>query len=102
MEAEEIKAPASHLQVHYPGLGRLRLQAETGQQASQALQRPFGLAAGPAHDGRIVGITHQDPVLLVPCPVEPVQVDVAEDGTYHPTLWGPGDRPPKLPVLHYS
>jgi len=65
-------------------------QAESGQQAGQALQRPLSLTAGPAHDDRVVGITHQDPVLLVPCPVKLVQVDVAEDGTYHPTLWGSG------------
>jgi hypothetical protein len=42
--------------VHDADLGRLRLQAETGQQARQALQRLLGLAAGPAQDDQIIGL----------------------------------------------
>jgi hypothetical protein len=35
VKAEEIKTPASFLQMDDPGLGRLRLQAESGQQVRQ-------------------------------------------------------------------
>ena len=55
-------------------------QAETGQQASQALKRPLGLAPGPAHHDRVVGIAHQDPVSAVPRPVQPVQVNITQNG----------------------
>ena len=33
--------------------------------------------------------------------VEPVQVDVAEQGGCNPALWGSGDRPTDLPLLHH-
>ena len=77
MKTQEVKPRAPGLQVHEAGLGRLRLQSEISQQGRQALQRPLGLAAGPAHHDQVVGEPHQHPVALVPCPVEPVQVDVA-------------------------
>ena len=83
VEAEEIKALASLLQVHDAGLGRLRLQAEPGQQDCQPLQRGLGLTAGPAHHDQVIGIAGQHPVALVPRPVQPVQVEVAHDGTGH-------------------
>ncbi len=68
MKAEEVKPLASHLQVHDAGLGRLRLQAETGQQARQARQRLLGLAAGPAHHDQESrrGESHPPP-LAEPC-----------------------------------
>jgi hypothetical protein len=52
MEAEEVQPLASHGQVHDPGLGRFRLQAEIGQQASQPRQRGFGLPRDWQHTTR--------------------------------------------------
>ena len=42
VEPEKVQAFTADFQVHDPGLGRLRLQAEFGQQRSQAGQRPLG------------------------------------------------------------
>jgi hypothetical protein len=78
MEAQEVQAFTTDLQVHDAGLGRFRLQTEPGQQTGQARERPFGLVLRPAHDDQVVGEPHQSPVAFIPCPVEPVQVDVAE------------------------
>jgi hypothetical protein len=80
VKAQEIKSSTTEFQVHYSGLGLFRLQAEVGQQTGQTRKRPFGLVAGPAHDGRVVGVPDQDPIRLVPCPIQSVQVNVAEDG----------------------
>ncbi|MEV0220649.1 hypothetical protein [Streptomyces sp. NPDC050704] len=45
------------------GVGRLRRQAEFGQQALQPLQGSFGLLAAGTHHHRVVGIAHQHPVI---------------------------------------
>ena len=89
VEAEEIEALAAFLQVHDAGLGRLRLQAEPGQQGCQPLQRGLGLAAGPAHHDQVIGEPHQHPVAVVPRPVQPVQVDVAQTGLITPPCAAP-------------
>ena len=102
MEAEEVKTLAFLLQVHDAGLGRLRLQAEPGQQACQPRQRGLGLAAGPAHHHQVVREPDQHAVAVVPSPVQPVQVDVAHDGADHPALRGAGIRSPDLAVFHHS
>ncbi|MEY9834793.1 hypothetical protein ABH941_000004 [Streptacidiphilus sp. EB103A] len=103
LESEEHEALVSHLQVHDPRLGLLRLQAELGQQFPKPRQRGFGLRPGLAHHHQVVGETHQYAVLpFHPCPVEPVQVDVAERGADHPALGCAGRRPVDLSVLQDS
>ncbi len=101
VKAEEIETLASLLQMDDAGLGRLRLQAEPGQQDGQPLQRGLGLAAGPAHHDQVISEPDQHPIAVVPCPVQPVQVDVAHDGADHPALRGAGVRTPDLTVLHH-
>jgi len=86
MEAEEVETLASLFQVHDPGLGRLRLQAQVSQQGSQPLQRGLGLAAGPAHHDQVISEPDQHPITVIPCPVQPVQVDIAHGGTENPAL----------------
>ena len=56
----------------------------------------------PAHHDQIVGVAdeHAAPACL-PVPVEPVQVDVAEQGRDHPALRRAADAAPDRPVLHH-
>ena len=37
----------------------------------------------------------------VPCPIDPVQVNVSHQRRNDAALWGSGDRPPDLPVAHH-
>ena len=102
VKTEEIKSPATHSQPHDPGLGRFRFQTEIGQQAPQLPEGSFGLRARRAHHQHVVGVTHQHSVLaLIPCPVQPVQVDVSQQRGQHPALRSAGDRPADLPVAHH-
>ena len=79
VEAEEIDALASLLQVHDPRLGVLELKAQLGQDQPQRRERRFGLLPRSAHRQQIIRVTHQNPVpALRPLPVKPVQIDVAQ------------------------
>ena len=102
VEAEEIKTPASFLQVNDPGLRRLRLQTHFAQQNREGPEGPFGLLAGGAHHHQIIGEADQDshPAGL-PSPVQPVQVDIAEQGRDNPTLGSPGNCAPDHAVFHH-
>ena len=79
MKAEEIKSLASLLQVHDAGLSRLRLKPQPGQQHGQPLQCGLRLLPGSAHHHQVIAVTdqHAEPA-RIPHPVQPVQVDVAE------------------------
>src|SRR5664279_4338028 len=91
MKPEEIQSLTTDLQVHYPGLGLLRLQTEFGQQFPQPRERGFSLLPGCAHHQRIVGEADQNPVLAnVPHPIDPVQIHVAQQRTDHPALGSAG------------
>ncbi len=78
VEAEEVETLAAFGQLNDPGLRRLRLQAEVGQQGGDPRERGLGLLPGFTHHYEIVDVADQRPVpAVVPCPVEPVQVDVS-------------------------
>ena len=62
METEEIQTLPAHPQLHDPGLGRFRLQTESGQHGSRLQQRSLGLPAGTAHHDQIVGEADQHTV----------------------------------------
>jgi hypothetical protein len=63
--------------VHDSRLGRLGLQAQTGQDRRDLAERVLGLASGLAHQHEIVGVAHQYRVAIgLPLPVEPMQIDV--------------------------
>ena len=91
VKPEEIKPRASHRQVHDAGLRRLGFQTQLGQQDRQLRQRSLGLFPGRAHHHHVIGETDQHPMLAnVPCPIDPVQVNVS------PNLRRPGWR--EVPV----
>jgi len=73
MEAEEINALASLLQVHDPCLGVLELKAQLRQDQPQRRKRRFGLLPRSAHRQQIVCETDENPLpALRPLPVKPV------------------------------
>jgi hypothetical protein len=79
MEAEEVEALASFPQLHDPRLGLFRLKPELGQKRPEHAERAPGFGLRPAHHHEIVGVADEHTVpTCLPCPVEPVQVDVAE------------------------
>ena len=81
MEAEEIQPLASFSQMHDPRLGLLQLQAQLRQDRRERLEGVLGFPLGLAHHQQIVRVAHQHPgAAPIPLPVEPVQVDVAQDG----------------------
>lgn len=93
VKAEEVETLAPLGQVHDPGLGRFRFQTEGGQQCRESRERGFGLLPGRAHHHEIVSEPDQPPIHpVVPRPVEPMQVDVAQQRTDHAPLGGAGDR----------
>ena len=74
---EEIKPRSSHRQVHDAGLRRFGFQPQLGQQDSQLRQGSLGLFPGGAHHRRVIGEPDQHPMSAnVPCPIDPVQVNV--------------------------
>ena len=78
VKAQEIEAFFAFGQVHDAGLSRFGFQPQLGQQHRQPRQRGLGLPPALAHHQRVVGVAHQHAVLACcPCPVQPVQVDVA-------------------------
>ena len=80
VETEEIQPLATTLaQVHDPRLGRLRLQAEVGQQRRERPEGALGLLPGPTQHHQVIAVADQHAVpARIPFPVQPVQVDVAE------------------------
>jgi hypothetical protein len=87
VKAEEVETLLALGKVHDAGLGRLGLQPKFGQQSGQPRERGLGLLPRPAHHHRIIGIAHQHAVLACrPCPVQPVQVHVAEQRRYRAAL----------------
>ena len=79
MEAEEINALASLLQVHDPRLGVLELKAQLRPDQPQRRKRRLGLRPRSAHRQQIVREPNENSVSPVcPLPVKPVQVDVAK------------------------
>ena len=81
MEAEEVKPLASFSQVHDPRLGVLQFQAELRQDRRERRERVLGFLFGLAHHQQIVRVANQHAgAAPCPLPVEPVQVDVAQDG----------------------
>ena len=99
---QEVQPGATLDQMHDAGLGRLRFQPEVGQQHRQPRQRGLGLLPCFAHDDRVVGVPDQHPMpALIPCPIDPVQVDVRQQRRSDPALWSAGDRPPDQTVLHH-
>jgi len=73
--------------LHDPGLGRLRFQTEVGQQDFQLRKRSLGLPFRGAHHHHVIGEPHQDPVLTrIPCPIDPVQIDVRQQRGNDPAL----------------
>ena len=79
VKAEEIRPLLRPPPMHDAGLGLFRLQAKVGQQRPQPRQGGLGLLPGLAHHQQIVGEANEHSVLAdVPCPVEPMQVDVAK------------------------
>jgi hypothetical protein len=79
VEAEEVEAFLAFGQVHDAGLGRLGLQPKLGQQVTQPPKGGLGLLPGGAQPQHIVGVADQHAMLAhLPCPVQPVQVDVGE------------------------
>src|SRR6266545_2631546 len=101
METEEVETLASLPQMHDPRLRLLQREAEFGQDASQRHEGAFGLPFAPAQHHQIVGVTHQyaAPARL-PDPVEPVQVDVAEQRRDNTTLRRTGHAAPDRALLH--
>src|SRR6266545_2499424 len=102
METEEVETLASLPQMHDPRLRLLQREAEFGQDASQRHEGAFGLPFAPAQHHQIVGVTHQyaAPARL-PDPVEPVQVDVAEQRRDNTTLRRTGHAAPDRALLHH-
>ena len=64
VEAEEVKTFPAHLQVHDPGLGRLRLQPELGQEQPKPRKRVLGLRSGLAHHHQVSGRGDSHPPAL--------------------------------------
>ena len=98
VEAEEVNALASLLQVHDPGLGVLELEPKLAQDLPQRQKRRVGLRPCPAHRQQIIREPDQNPVpALRPLPVKPMQVDVAQAGRNHTALRGSGHVPRTAP-----
>jgi hypothetical protein len=96
------RARYPHGQVHDAGLGRLGLQPQARQQSGEPRKRGLGLLPGVAHDDRVVRITDQHTVLArLPCPVQPVQVDVTEQRRQRTALRRPGHAAPQRPGLQH-
>ena len=73
MEAEEINALASLLQVHDPGLGVLELEPKLTQDLPQRRKRRFGLRPRLAHRQQIIREPDKNPVpAICPLPVKPM------------------------------
>ena len=84
VKAEEIEALASIHQVDDPRLGRLRLQAEVGEQRREPRQGSLGLRSGAAHHYQVIGIPDQGSARLVlPGPVKPVQATTRATARSH-------------------
>jgi hypothetical protein len=83
MEAEEVNALASLLEVHDPGLGVLELKPKLAEDQPHRGECRFGLLLRPAHHDQIVREPDQDSLpALGPLPVEPVQIDVTKARRY--------------------
>ena len=76
VEAEEVEPFPIHLQVHDPGLGRLELKAQLGQDRPKRHQRRFGLPLAVAQHHQVIRVAppHSRPA-LGPLPVEPMQIE---------------------------
>src|SRR6476646_4327259 len=91
MEAEEVNALASLLQVHDPGLGVLELEPKLAKDLPQRRERRLALRPRLAHRQQIIREPDKNPVpALRPLPVKPMQVDVAQAGRDHTALRGSG------------
>ena len=102
MEAEEIHALASFSQVHDPRLRRLELKAHLGEDRGERLKGALGFPSGRAYRQQIVCVAQKYPVsALGPLPVEPVQIDVAQDGRDHTALRGAAVAVPDRRVFHH-
>ena len=79
VKPEEIKPRFSHRQPDDAGLRRFGFQTQLGQQDSQLRERSLGLFPGGAHHHHVIGEPDQHPMPAnVPCPIDPVQVDVSQ------------------------
>jgi hypothetical protein len=62
-------------------LGWLELKPQLGQDHRERRQGVLGFPSGLAQRQQIIGVADERPVSAhLPFPVEPVQVDVAQDG----------------------
>ena len=65
----------------------LSSRTELAEQVAQQGQSPLRFLPAPAEHHEVVGVTHQHtPALRLPCPVQPVQVDVGKQRGHHPAL----------------
>jgi len=102
VETEEVESLATLGQVHDPSLGRLRLQAEIGQQCPQPRERGVGLPPGSTHHHQVIGETDQPAVGATPCTVKLVQIDVSQQRGDHPALRSTGYRAPNLTIDQHT
>ena len=101
VEGEEVEALASFPQVHDPRLRLLRLKPKLREECPERGKRAPGLRLRPAHHHEIVGVADKDTVpARLPVAVEPVQVDVAEQGRDDPALRRAADLAPHRSLLH--
>ncbi len=88
VEPQEVEALAA-FEVDHPSLGWLDAQPEPGEFLLQHDERPFRLGLVPADDHEIIRVADEPPqpaVTPFPLPVEPVEVDVGEQGRDDPAL----------------
>jgi hypothetical protein len=85
VEAEKVQPLPAFAQLHDPGLGVLEREPELGEDRPQRIKRVLGFPASSAQHDNVVRVADQDPIsTLGPPPVEPVQIDVAQQGRDHP------------------
>ena len=80
----------------------MEVQPQTGEDLPRQIEGRLGLGPGPAQDHGIVGIAHQRAAACRgPGFVEPVEVDVGQEGADHPALRRAGDRLAGHAVRHH-
>ncbi|MGB3952888.1 MAG: hypothetical protein WBK99_07115 [Solirubrobacterales bacterium] len=103
MKAEKVKTLSAFSQVHDPRLGLLEFKAHLDEELLERIQSALRLAPRLAHHYEIVGVATQCAnSARLPLPVEPVEVDVAEQRRDRTALRRDGDAAPDRPLLHHS
>jgi hypothetical protein len=79
-----------------------RERTQFGEDRRQRHKSAFGFPAGLAHHQQVIRVADEcSAPARLPCPVEPVQIDVAQDGRNHTALRSPGTAAPDRPILHH-